>query len=122
MQAELTKEFTFEAAHRLPNTPEGHKCRRLHGHSYRVTIQIRGEVEESTGWVIDFADIEAAWQPLYDQLDHYYLNEQPGFENPTAEVLARWIWEHLEEELPILHAVTVHETCTSAATYYGPSA
>ena len=119
MKAELRKEFTFEAAHRLPNTPEGHKCRRLHGHSYRITIEIRGEVDESTGWVVDFADIESAWQPLYEQLDHYYLNEQPGFENPTSEVLARWIWEEIHQDLPMLYAVTVHETCTSSATYYG---
>lgn len=119
MKVELSREFGFEAAHRLPETPAGHKCRRLHGHSFRVTIEVRGEVDEETGWLIDFADLKEAWEPLHDQLDHYYLNEVPGLENPTSERIAEWIWDRLEEELPLLHAVTVHETCRTACTYYG---
>lgn len=121
MEVELREQFGFEAAHRLPKTPEGHKCRRLHGHSFKVTIEIKGEVDEETGWLIDFAEIEEAWEPLHDELDHYYLNEVPGLENPTSERLARWIWERLEPELPLLHAVTVHETCTASCTYRGAS-
>ncbi|RIK40748.1 MAG: 6-carboxytetrahydropterin synthase QueD [Chloroflexi bacterium] len=116
---ELFKEFMFEAAHRLPNVPPGHKCARLHGHSFKVTIHVEGDVDPHTGWVIDFAEIKAAFQPLYDQLDHYYLNEIDGLENPTSEVLARWIWTRLKPTLPALSQVTIHETCTSGCRYRG---
>src|SRR6266511_637940 len=94
---EIFKEFTFEAAHRLPNVAPGHKCARLHGHSYRVEVHVAGEVEPGAGWIMDFADIKAAFQPLHDQLDHYYLNEVSGLENPTSENLARWIWHRLAD-------------------------
>lgn len=116
---ELFKEFTFEAAHRLPHVPPGHKCARLHGHSFRVTLRVRGPVDEATGWVMDFADIKTAFQPLYEQLDHHYLNELEGLENPTSENLARWIWERLWPSLPQLSAVEIHETCTSGCIYSG---
>lgn len=116
---ELFKEFTFEAAHRLPNVPEGHKCARLHGHSFRVTVHVEGPVDEELGWVIDFGDISAVVKPLVAQLDHYYLNDIPGLENPTSEVLARWIWERLHPSLPLLSAVAVRETCTSGCIYRG---
>ena len=115
---EIFREFTFEAAHRLPNVPDGHKCARLHGHSYRVEVRVRGDVDPVAGWVMDFADIAAAFAPLRDQLDHYYLNEVPGLANPTSEALPRWIWDRLADVLP-LSAVTVRETCTSGATYTG---
>jgi 6-pyruvoyltetrahydropterin/6-carboxytetrahydropterin synthase len=115
---EIFREFTFEAAHRLPHVPAGHKCARLHGHSYRVEVRVRGDVGPVTGWVMDFADIAAAFRPVHDALDHRYLNEVPGLQNPTSEVLARWIWERLVDGLP-LAAVTVRETCTSGAVYTG---
>ncbi len=115
---ELYHEFTFEAAHRLPHVPDGHKCARLHGHSYRFAVHVTGEVDPHTGWVMDFGDIKAAVKPVRDQLDHYYLNEVPGLENPTSEVLARWIWQQLADVLP-LSAITVRETCTSGCTYRG---
>lgn len=118
---EIFREFTFEAAHRLPQAPEGHKCARLHGHSYRVEVHVRGRVDASTGWVMDFADIKAAWGPLDKQLDHYYLNEVPGLENPTSENLAAWIWDRLAAALP-LSKVVVRETCTSGCVYRGPAA
>jgi 6-pyruvoyltetrahydropterin/6-carboxytetrahydropterin synthase len=117
---ELFREFTFEAAHRLPHAPEGHKCRRLHGHSYRVEVHVGGVVDPEAGWVMDFADIAAAWAPLREQLDHHYLNEVPGLANPTSEVLARWIWDRLASSLP-LRAVVVRETCTSGCVYRGGS-
>jgi 6-pyruvoyltetrahydropterin/6-carboxytetrahydropterin synthase len=117
---EIYKEFRFEAAHRLPNVPPGHRCARLHGHSFRVEIHICGEVDANIGWVRDFADIKKAFEPLYLQLDHYYLNEVPGLDNPTSEVLAQWIWEGLAPRLPGLSAVIVKETCTSGAIYKGP--
>lgn len=121
-RAEIFKEFTFEAAHRLPNVPEEHKCARLHGHSYRVELRVGGEVGEKSGWVVDFADLSAAFKPLHAQLDHYYLNDVPGLENPTSEVLAKWIWDRLEPTLPGLREVLVRETCTSGCSYRGASA
>jgi 6-pyruvoyltetrahydropterin/6-carboxytetrahydropterin synthase len=116
---EIFKEFCFEAAHRLPFVPDGHKCKRLHGHSFRVTVHVRGPIGAESGWVMDFADLSAAVRPLQDRLDHYYLNEIEGLENPTSEVLARWIWRNLRSTLPALNRVTVHETCTSGCTYQG---
>lgn len=116
---ELYKTFTLEAAHRLPNVPADHKCARLHGHSFRIELRVEGPVDPALGWVMDFADVKAAFKPLYEQLDHHYLNDIAGLENPTSEVLAMWIWEHLKPALPLLSAVTVHETCTSGCTYRG---
>lgn len=109
----------IEAAHRLPNVPHGHKCERLHGHSYRVEVHVRGPVGRETGWIIDFAEITSAFQPLYERLDHHYLNEVEGLSNPTSENIARWIWERLRPALPILSKVIVHETCTSGCIYQG---
>ncbi|MFC6881535.1 MULTISPECIES: 6-carboxytetrahydropterin synthase QueD [Actinomadura] len=115
---EIFREFTFEAAHRLPNVPDGHKCARLHGHSYRVEVHVSGEVDPVMGWLMDFAEIKAAVKPVIDRLDHYYLNEVPGLENPTSEQLAKWIWDQLAARLP-LSAVMVRETCTSGCVYRG---
>ncbi|RMF57746.1 MAG: 6-carboxytetrahydropterin synthase QueD [Calditrichaeota bacterium] len=116
---EIFKEFTFEAAHHLPKVPEGHKCRRLHGHSFRVRIYVQGKVESESGWVMDFAEIKQAFKPLYKQLDHHYLNEIEGLENPTSENIARWIWKRLKPELPMLSRIVVHETCTAGCEYHG---
>jgi 6-pyruvoyltetrahydropterin/6-carboxytetrahydropterin synthase len=119
MNVRLVNEFRFESAHRLPKVPAGHKCARLHGHSYKVEIAVEGPVDEETGWLIDFAVLEEAWAPLGKVLDHNYLNEIPGLENPTSEILARWIWERLQPKLPLLARVTVSETCTSRCEYEG---
>jgi 6-pyruvoyltetrahydropterin/6-carboxytetrahydropterin synthase len=116
---ELFKEFTFEAAHRLPAVPPGHKCARLHGHSFAVTVHVRGAVDPHMGWVLDFGEITAAFAPLHEQLDHHYLNEVPGLEYPTREALSRWIWERLVGALPGLSQVVVRETCTSGCIYRG---
>ncbi len=116
---EIYKEFSFEAAHRLPNVPEGHKCARLHGHTFYVRITVEGEVDPQQGWVMDFGDIKARFQPLYQQLDHYYLNDIPGLDNPTSEVLARWIWQRLKPALPQLSSIEVRETCTSGCIFRG---
>jgi 6-pyruvoyltetrahydropterin/6-carboxytetrahydropterin synthase len=116
---EIFKVFTLESAHRLPNVPEGHKCARVHGHSFRIEIHVRGPLDPQLGWVMDFADVKAAFEPLFQQLDHRYLNDVPGLENPTSEHLARWIWQRLKPALPQLSAVVVHETCTSGARYTG---
>jgi 6-pyruvoyltetrahydropterin/6-carboxytetrahydropterin synthase len=116
---EIFKEFTFEAAHRLPNVPEGHKCARLHGHSFTVSIHVEGEVDDELGWVMDFDEIKVAFEPLYEQLDHHFLNEIEGLQNPTSEELARWIWTRLSPELVGLSTVVVRETCTSGCVYRG---
>ena len=115
----LAREFTFEAAHQLPNAPPGHKCARLHGHSFRVELLCEGEIEPHAGLLLDFAEIKRAFKPLYERLDHRYLTEIDGLENPTAENLARWIWIRLKPELPLLALVTVAETCSSRCEYRG---
>jgi 6-pyruvoyltetrahydropterin/6-carboxytetrahydropterin synthase len=116
---EIFKRFHIEAAHHLPNLPDTHKCRRLHGHSFRVEIRASGPVSAQEGWVLDFADLARAFQPLYEQLDHHYLNEVAGLENPTSENLSRWIWQRLKPALPQLSQVVVRETCTAGCVYRG---
>lgn len=116
---EIFREFAFEAAHRLPRVPEGHKCARLHGHSYKVIVHVESPVDAEAGWVMDFGDLKRSFAPIDAQLDHYYLNEIEGLDNPTSENLARWIWDRLTLELSGLSAITVRETCTSGCTYRG---
>ena len=118
---EIRKAFTIEAAHRLPNVPPGHKCARLHGHSFSVEIAVGGPLDPEKGWIIDYAEIKEAFQPLHDQLDHNYLNDIPGLQNPTSENLAVWIWDKLKPALHNLTAVIVHETCTTTCEYRGPT-
>ena len=103
----------------LPLLPKNHKCRRLHGHSFQAEIVVRGECDLELGWVMDYAEITKAFQPLWDQLDHYYLNEVPGLENPTSENLAAWIWRGLKPRLPLLVEIVVAETCTARCVYRG---
>ncbi len=116
---DIYKTFTFEAAHSLPNTPQGHKCRRLHGHSFRVEIHVSGSVDPHQGWVMDFSSVEDAFKPLRERLDHHYLNEIKGLENPTSENIARWIWVRLKPELPELSKIVFAETCTTGCIYQG---
>lgn len=117
---QIHKKFQIEAAHRLPNVPEGHKCARLHGHSFVIGVHVDGEVGQRSGWVMDFAELKQIFEPLYKTLDHNYLNEIDGLENPTSENLAIWIWNRLLPKLPGLAEVTVNETCTSGCSYRGP--
>jgi 6-pyruvoyltetrahydropterin/6-carboxytetrahydropterin synthase len=116
---EIFKRFHIEAAHWLPNVPEGHKCRRLHGHSFLVEVHVSGDVGADSGWVRDFADVSRAFAPLFEQLDHHCLNEVGGLENPTSEQLAIWIWQRLKSDLPDLSKVIVQETCTAGCIYAG---
>jgi 6-pyruvoyltetrahydropterin/6-carboxytetrahydropterin synthase len=116
---EIYKVFHLEAAHRLPNLPPEHKCSRLHGHSFRVEIHVAGPVEAKSGWIMDFADLKTAFAPVFDALDHRYLNEVPGLENPTSEHLARWVWKKLKPTLPGLSKVVIAETCTSGCVFEG---
>jgi 6-pyruvoyltetrahydropterin/6-carboxytetrahydropterin synthase len=116
---DIFRVFQIEAAHRLPNVPEGHKCARLHGHSFRIEIHVSGPLGADTGWVMDFADLRQAFQPLFDQLDHQYLNDIDGLDNPTSENLARWVWQRLSTDLPQLSRVVVQETCNAGCIYTG---
>ena len=116
---ELRKTFQIEAAHRLPHVPPGHKCGRLHGHSFVIEVALEGPVGTPTGWVMDYAEIKRVFKPLYDRLDHNYLNEIPGLENPTSENLAIWVWQELKPGLPFLTEVVIAETCTSRCIYRG---
>jgi 6-pyruvoyltetrahydropterin/6-carboxytetrahydropterin synthase len=119
MQVELVRTFRFEAAHQLPNIPDGHKCRRMHGHSYRVEVHVTGKVDPHTGWVMDFGDIRAIVEPLLDELDHRVLNEIPGLENSTAELLAKYIWDRIAPSLEGLQAVAVWESDAARCVYRG---
>lgn len=119
MHIELRKTFQFEAAHLLPLLPRSHKCRRLHGHSFQVEIAVAGECDPRLGWLMDYADITAAFKPIWEQLDHYYLNKIRGLENPTSEHVAAWIWRRLKPKLPLLTEIVVAETCQSRCVYRG---
>ncbi|MEM7026982.1 MAG: 6-carboxytetrahydropterin synthase QueD [Pseudomonadota bacterium] len=116
---EIYKIFTIEAAHRLPNLPADHKCSRLHGHSFQIAVHVEGEPGKESGWVIDYAEISEYFKPLFNTLDHHYLNEIDGLENPTSENLAIWVWNKLKPELSILSAIHVKETCTAGCIYKG---
>jgi 6-pyruvoyltetrahydropterin/6-carboxytetrahydropterin synthase len=115
---DLFVEFTFEAAHRLPNVPPEHKCARLHGHSFSVRLTVTGPVDPKLGWVIDFAEIDRAFQPIHQLLDHRYLNEVPGLENPTSELIARFVLERVKLPAGMLKAVSIAETCNSGCVVY----
>ncbi len=119
MIIDIHKDFVIEAAHRLPHVSDGHKCGRVHGHSFTIELHLRGELDAHTGWLVDYAEIKQKFRPFFDQLDHRYLNDIEGLANPTSEVLAVWVWERVKPVLAHLHHVTVRETCTSSATYHG---
>lgn len=116
---EIFKQFTFDSAHMLPNVTEGHKCKNLHGHTYHLTLFFEGELDEKMGWVIDFNDIKAAVKPIIEQLDHKYLNDLEGLENPTCENMCVWLWSKIKPQLPQLSKIKLNETPTSGAVYMG---
>ena len=119
MRARLTKDFTFEAAQTLPNVPAGHKCGRMHGHSFKIEVSIEGEVDPRLGWIYDHACISRAMEPLLDLLDHACLNDINGLENPTIENMAAWLWRRLEAGCPGLCEIVIHETPTARCIYRG---
>lgn len=116
---ELFKQFSFDAAHFLPHVPEGHKCKRMHGHTYIIEVLTEGPVDEQAGWVHDLADIKIHLDPILKQLDHYTLNDIEGLENPTVENISRWIWKRLKPNLAELSALKIWETRTSGCIYRG---
>ncbi len=119
MKIELVKTFKFDAAHSLQHLPEGHKCRDMHGHGYRIDIHITGEVQPETGWLMDFGDLKTIVQPIIDSLDHCNLDDIEGLKISTSEMLAKYIWERIKPQLPILSAVEVWESDTSCCIYRG---
>ena len=119
VKARLAKDYFFESAQILPNVPAGHKCGGMHGHSFKLEIIVEGEVNPGTGWIYDHAAISRAFLPLIDRLDHKYLNEIPGLENPTIELMAAWFWKILAPQLPGLAEIVIHETPTARCIYRG---
>jgi 6-pyruvoyltetrahydropterin/6-carboxytetrahydropterin synthase len=120
MRVRLSKTFHFEAAHDLPSFPEGHKCRRLHGHSFRFDVVVEGPLDPAKGFLIDYGDIKGICDPIVRQLDHFYLNDIEGLNNPTSEMIAVWLWDRINPQLSILSEIIVYETCTSRCEYRGP--
>jgi 6-pyruvoyltetrahydropterin/6-carboxytetrahydropterin synthase len=120
MFVQLIKSFGFDAAHRLPEFPDGHKCRNLHGHTYRVDVVVAGDIPEGQPHLIDFGDIRKAYEPLQQQLDHAYLNDIEGLEATTAEMIAKWLWDRLKPILPLLTLIRVYETADNCCEYGGP--
>jgi 6-pyruvoyltetrahydropterin/6-carboxytetrahydropterin synthase len=114
----IYKDFTFEAAHKLPLVPDTHKCSKLHGHSFKVRISVEDELSD-LGWVIDYADIKSACEPVINSLDHSYLNEVSGLDNPTSENIAVWLWNEIQPKLAILSEIEVQETCNTGCIYRG---
>jgi len=115
----IYKKFVFDAAHFLPNVPEGHKCKNMHGHTYGLTLFIEGKIKQPEGWLMDYADLKAGVKPVLDRLDHHCLNDIPGLENPTSEILAEWLWLKLNPLLPGLKRIELNETATSGVIYEG---
>ena len=119
MRVRLVKTFGFEAAHFLPSFPEGHKCRRMHGHSFKVDVVVEGEIPTGQSYLVDYGEVKAVIDPIEKRLDHVCLNDIAGLEDPTSEMIARWLWENLRPSLPLLVAIVVYETCTSRCEYSG---
>jgi 6-pyruvoyltetrahydropterin/6-carboxytetrahydropterin synthase len=119
MKVSLVKTFGFEAAHWLPCFPDGHKCRRMHGHSFKVDVVVQGDIPEGSHYLMDYGLMKQAIRPIEEQLDHRCLNEVAGLENPTSEMIARWLWQRLKPALPLLSRIVVYETCTSRCEYEG---
>ena len=115
----IYKQFTFDSAHYLPNVPEGHRCGNMHGHTYKLTVYLEGELDKDKGWLIDFGDLKKKIDPLIRMIDHKLLNEIPGLENPTSEILAAWLWNRIKPQLPLLKRIELNETPTSGVIYEG---
>ncbi len=117
MKFELKQHFQIESARFLPNLPEGHPCRRMHGHSFKITLRLQGALDAQIGWVRDYHEISLVMKPLLEKLDHHVLNEVPGLENPTSELLAKWLFDHSKKILPELVQVSVSETPNTECSY-----
>ena len=116
---QIFKTFTFDSAHSLPNVPDGHKCKAVHGHTYQLTIFIEGPLVENLEWVMDFAEVKSVVEPIVKILDHKYMNDIEGLENPTCERIAIWIWDKIKVGIPQLVRIELNETPTSGVVYEG---
>ena len=116
---QIFKKFTFDSAHALPNVPDGHKCKNVHGHTYHLTLFLESEIDSEMGWVMDFADVKEIMNPVMTQIDHKFLNDIEGLENPTCEIFVKWIWDRLIGSMPQLVKIELYETPTSGAIYEG---
>lgn len=117
----IFKQFTFDSAHFLSKVPDTHKCKQIHGHTYRLVIYLDGPLHSDLGWVMDFGVVKQVVSPVIDILDHRLLNDIPGLENPTCELVAKWIWDQIKPGLPLLSKIELHETPTSGVVYSGES-
>lgn len=115
----IFKQFTFDSAHFLPNVPDDHKCKQIHGHTYKLTIFIEGPLDEKLGWVADFAVVKRDIKAIIDIVDHKMLNDIPGLENPTCELLGKWLWDKIKVQIPLLKRIELNETPTSGVVYEG---
>jgi len=113
------KKFTIESARSLPNLPDSHPCKRLHGHSFKIIITVKGEINKKTGFIIDFNDIDTAFNPIKNKLDHVYLNDIEGLNNPSSENICKWIWKKLKNKLPGLSMIEIKETTSTGCKYKG---
>src|SRR5690554_5163463 len=116
---EIFKTFTFDSAHFLPNVPHGHKCKQMHGHTYKMTVYFEGPLDKDLNWVVDFAEVKNVVKPIIDMVDHKVLNDIPGLENPTCEGIAKWLWEKVKANMPQLSKIELCETPTSGVIYTG---
>lgn len=118
-ELEIYKTFRFDAAHRLTGVPPTHKCSSMHGHSYAISIYLRGSVDPQTGFVMDFGDLVKVCDPVIKQLDHAIINEIEGLANPTSENMSVWLWSQLKPQLPLLSKIVIKETESSGCVYSG---
>ena len=116
---EIYKEFSFDSAHFLPFVPDGHKCKQMHGHTYRLRVVLSGETHPTLGWIMDFKELKDAVSPVIDQLDHKLINDVKGLENPTAENITVWIWKQIKPSLPLLTRIELYETPTTGVIFNG---
>lgn len=113
------KQFSFDSAHFLPNVPDGRRCKEIHGHTYRMVVHLEGELDNKLGWVMDFSEMKKVIAPIVDSIDHKLLNNTPGLENPTCEIITLWLWNKIKPAIPLLKRIELHETPTSGAVYEG---
>ena len=115
----LTRRYKFDAAHHLPTLPEHHPCHRMHGHTYVVWLTVTGPVVD--GMVIEYGDLDDIWRHQCALvLDHHTLNDVPGLENPTVEILTPWIFKRLAPNMTggvCLESVRVQESESSSCEY-----
>lgn len=115
----IYKQFTFDAAHYLPHVTDHHKCKKTHGHTYHLTLFFDGNISPDMGWIIDYSEIKNVVTPILKLVDHQFLNEVEGLENPTCELICIWLWKKIKPLITELKRIELKETPTSGAIYEG---